>query len=325
VPLWERLSDLLPAEPQVASVPYLWDYEALRPVLLESAELIDEHEAERRVLVLENPGLEGQSAITESLFAGLQLIMPGEIAPSHRHTPAALRFILESNNAYTSVEGERVDMSPGDFIVTPSWSWHDHVSESTDPVVWLDVLDLPTVRALGPRFAEHHPENRVPERVAPGDSLFRYGMNMAPVGSTTSGPTSPLRYPYDTAREALEKLKGHSEWDACHGLKMEYVDPTTGSSALPTISAFLTLLPQGFKAKPYRTTEGIIYCVVEGCGKVAVGRGDDQTTFDYKPKDIFAVPCWRPHAFAATEETVLFSASDRAIQTKLGIWKESRG
>ena len=190
-------------------------------LLLESAKLIDEHEAERRVLVLENPGLEGQSAITESLFAGLQLIMPGEIAPSHRHTPAALRFILESDNAYTSVDGERVYMSPGDFIVTPSWSWHDHVSESNDPVVWLDVLDLPTVRALGPRFAEHYPHGRVPERVA--------------LGSTTTGQTSPLRYPYDRVREALEQLKEHSEWDTCHGLKREYVDPTTGSPAVPTI------------------------------------------------------------------------------------------
>ena len=101
-PLWERLAHLVTQEPEIDAVPYLWDYDDLRPVLLESADLISKEDAERRVLILENPGLSGQSAVTNTLFAGLQLIMPGEVAPSHRHTPSALRFIIESENAYTS-------------------------------------------------------------------------------------------------------------------------------------------------------------------------------------------------------------------------------
>jgi hypothetical protein len=76
--------------------------------------LITAREAERRVLVLENPGLRGASSITRTLYAGLQLILPGEVAPSHRHTQSALRFVLEGKGAYTAVDGERASMHPGD-------------------------------------------------------------------------------------------------------------------------------------------------------------------------------------------------------------------
>ncbi|HSG65705.1 MAG TPA: cupin domain-containing protein, partial [Gammaproteobacteria bacterium] len=145
-PLWQRLGSLLTPEPVVAARPQLWHYDGIRELLLESAALISAEEAERRVLILENVGLAGSSAITESLFAGLQLVMPGEIAPSHRHTPAALRLILEGAGAYTAVDGEKLPMRVGDFIVTPSWCWHDHGHEGSGPFVWLDVLDLPIVR-----------------------------------------------------------------------------------------------------------------------------------------------------------------------------------
>lgn len=324
-PLWERLADLLPAEPCVASVPYRWDYAALRDLLLESAALIAEDEAERRVLILENPGLPGSSAITEALFAGLQLIMPGEIAPAHRHSMGALRFILESDAAYTSVDGEPLPMARGDFIVTPSWTWHDHTHRGSRPVVWLDVLDLPAVRALGPRFAAHHPTGRPVGNVPSGQSLRRYGSNMRPVGGADGAWKSPLRYPYARAREAIAKLARQSELDAYDGIKLEYLNPTDGSAALPTLSAYLQLLPDGFEGRPYRTTEGLIYCVVEGRGTLRVGGGQDTLRFDYKPDDILAVPCWAPHAFTAERESVIFSASDRAIQVKLGLWREQRG
>src|SRR6201747_1779790 len=114
--------------------------------MLQAGNLITAKEAERRVLVLENPGLAGQYRITHSLFAGLQLIMPGEVAPAHRHTPSALRFIVEGEGAYTAVAGEKLPMKPGDFVVTPAWSWHDHGNHGTAPVVWLDGLDTPFAR-----------------------------------------------------------------------------------------------------------------------------------------------------------------------------------
>src|SRR5437667_12280799 len=125
-------------------------------MLIEAGSLITAKEAERRVLILQNPALREHSPprITHSLFAGLQLILPGEIAPSHRHTQSALRFIIEGEGAYTAVDGERTTMRPGDFVITPSWSWHDHGNETKEPMVWLDGLDIPIVRLLDASFAE---------------------------------------------------------------------------------------------------------------------------------------------------------------------------
>src|SRR5688572_20611466 len=125
-PLWEVLNRLVLQEPQPAAVAKLWKYDELRPLIMEGGRLITAKEAERRVLVLENPGLRGMSQITQSLYAGLQLILPGEVAPAHRRAAAALRFIVEGSGAYTAVEGERTMMHPGDFTLTPSWTYHDH-------------------------------------------------------------------------------------------------------------------------------------------------------------------------------------------------------
>lgn len=125
-PLWESLHHLVPKTPNPTCAPAYWNYQEIRPLLLKSGELIGAKEAIRRVLVLENPALRGQSSITSSLYAGLQLIMPGEVAPSHRHNQSALRFVVEGEGAFTAVDGERTAMRAGDFILTPQWRWHDH-------------------------------------------------------------------------------------------------------------------------------------------------------------------------------------------------------
>ena len=150
-------------------MPAIWKYEDVRADVMASGALISAEEAVRRVLILENPGLPGQASITQSLYAGLQLILPGEIAPSHRHTQSALRFIVEGRGAYTAVNGERTTMRPGDFIITPSWTWHDHgnadSADGGEPVVWLDGLDIPLLRFLDAGFAENYP--RPPSRHPP--------------------------------------------------------------------------------------------------------------------------------------------------------------
>ena len=142
-PLWTQYRAMLTPTPQGKARPYLWRYAELRPHLLRAGELISTREAERRVLMLMNPGLEGQAAATSTLFAGMQLILPGEIARAHRHSPSALRVVVEGCGAYTAVDGERCLMEPGDLILTPSWSWHDHGNQTTEPMIWLDGLDLP--------------------------------------------------------------------------------------------------------------------------------------------------------------------------------------
>ena len=180
--------------------------------------------------------MHGRHLATDALYAGLQLIMPGEFARTHRHTAAALRFIVEGENTYTAVAGERCYMRPGDFIVTPSWTWHDHRNESQEPTIWLDVLDVPLIRFLGAGFSEHYAGARVSDRRAARrqppplraesrfPSAFKRGAGASPV----------FAYPFDYAYEALEHLRAHSDWDACHGVKMEYIDPTTGGPAIPT-------------------------------------------------------------------------------------------
>ncbi|MSP96043.1 MAG: gentisate 1,2-dioxygenase [Betaproteobacteria bacterium] len=321
-PLWEVLHALVPPEPHSGCVPSLWKYEDIRPFILESGRLITAMEAIRRVLILENPGLRGQSAITRSLYCGLQLILPGEIAPSHRHTQSALRFIVEGAGAYTAVDGERTTMHPGDFIITPAWTWHDHGNPGNEPVVWMDGLDIQILQFFGAQFMETFTEDVQPVSKNAGDSTVRYGNNMVPLGPVPVSKTSPIfNYPYGRSRETLEQLSHNQDADACHGWKMQFINPLTGGFAMPTIGAFIQLLPRGFRSGPYRSTDGTIYSVVEGAGTVHIG----DCSFTFAPRDTFVVPSWQPLRFETQDETVLFSYSDRPAQVALGLLRELRG
>src|SRR4051794_35550093 len=215
-PLWEKLHHLVTAEPQSPCGPHVWHYREVRPHLMQAGGLISAMEATRRVLILENPGFPDQATITGSLFAGLQLILPGEVAPAHRLTQSALRFVIEGSGAYTAVDGERTEMHPGDFVITPSWTWHDHGHDhghesnsntGGEPVVWLDGLDIPIVRLLNASFAEPGAADVQPVTRAEGDSLARYGNNLLPVDWKPAVKTSPVfNYPYARTREALAAL-----------------------------------------------------------------------------------------------------------------------
>ncbi len=318
-PLWDVLGDLVIAEPRTPCVPAFWRYDAVRPHVLEAGRLVTAKEAERRVLVLENPGLRGQSCITRTLFCGLQLIMPGEVAPTHRHTQTALRFVVEGEGAYTAVDGERTTMRPGDFIITPSGAWHDHGNPGREPVIWMDGLDIPLIRHLDAGFAQRHPEETQPVRRAEGDALARYGANMVPLDYEPASRTSPLfAYPYARSRAALDALRRDGQLHAAHGIKMQYVNPATGGYPMPTIAAFIQLLPGGFAGRPHRSTDGTVFTVVEGRGQSVVGN----ETFDWGPRDIFVVPAWTAVRHAAAEDAVLFSFSDRPVQKVLGLWRE---
>jgi len=318
-PLWEVLGAIIPPEPRPGAVPVLWHYDDLRPLLLEAGRLLTEKEAERRVLILENPGLRGQSKVTGSLYIGLQLILPGEVARCHRHATSALRFVLEGEGGYTAVEGERTVMHPGDFILTPSWTYHDHGNPSDGPMVWLDGLDIPIVNLFDTSFAEHYPGEVQPNTIPYGDSLMRYGANMLPVDYTPARLSSPIfNYPYSRSREALEQLGRNGPPHASHGIKMRYVNPATGGYTMPTIGAFMQLLPAGFSGTPYRQTDATIHVVVEGEGRTRVGA----TAYDWRPRDIFVVPSWAPVAHEAQKDAVLFSLSDRPAQQALGLWRE---
>jgi len=319
-PLWEVLAKIIPPAPTPETVPVLWRYDELRPLLMEAGRLLTAKEAERRVVVLENPGVRGQSKITQSLYSGLQMILPGEIAVCHRHAASALRFVIEGTGAYTAVEGERTTMHPGDFILTPSWTYHDHGNPGDAPVVWLDGLDVPIVNMFDSSFFERHPDEQQANTIPEGDSLARYGADMLPVdytpGRTTASPI--FNYPYERSRAALAELQRHGPVHACHGTKLRYVNPATGGYPMPTIGAFLQLLPKGFRGQPYRATDATVFSAVEGTGRSHVG---DQT-FDWGPRDVFVAPSWCSVSHEADREAVVFSFSDRPAQQALGLWRE---
>ncbi|HUL93671.1 MAG TPA: cupin domain-containing protein [Burkholderiales bacterium] len=294
-PLWERVMRL---EPGTAARPAIWRWSDSCPLLLRACELITAKQAERRVIMLENPALAGTTFITPSLYAGLQAILPGEIAPTHRHTPNALRFLVEGEGAYTAIDGERVMMKPGDFVVTPGWAWHDHGNTGDRPVVWLDGLDLALANLFGAHFREDYPEERQGATHVKSDSL--------------------LSYPYERTRAALERLSKSGDPHPSHGWKLRYLHPGTRDDPFPTMAAFMQWLPKGFSGRDYRSTDGAVYCVVEGRGSVAIGA----VQFEIAPHDVFVVPSWEVHRFSAATDCVIFSYSDRAAQEALGFWRE---
>lgn len=319
--LWTVMGALITPEPTSPCVPFGWRFGEIRDAMIEAGGLITAKEAERRVLILENPGLRGQSKITTSLYAGVQMVLPGEIAPAHRHSQSALRFVIEGKGAHTAVSGERTNMDVGDFVITPSGAWHDHGNETDHPMFWLDGLDIPIVQFFDASFVEHHNADAQQITRPVGDALARYGANMLPVDSKPGGITTPIfSYPYDRSREALEQLRKAEEWDACHGIKMRYVNPETGGHAMPTIGAFLQLLPKGFRTAPYRSTDATVFTPVEGRGRSRIG----EVSIEWGPKDVFVVPSWRPVVHEADEDAVLFSYSDRPVHEKLGFFREHR-
>jgi gentisate 1,2-dioxygenase len=322
-PLWEVMADLITATPDTPAVPVRWRFPEVRPFLTRAGELITAREAERRVLVLENPAFRGRAAITHTLYAGLQLILPGETAPVHRHSQAALRFVMEGDGAYTTVNGVRAEMHVGDLILTPSWTWHSHGNDTDRPMVWLDGLDVPMVAAFDAGFSEregvaHHvsaarglkddvPANAYPETLRP----VRRSAGIARAGAH-------FVYPHSQWREALHRMTRTEALDAHDGFRMEFVNPADSGAVMPTISAFCQLVPKGVSLKPLRATDGSVYVVTEGEGRGSIG---DQS-WDLAQGDIFVVPSWSPRAFAATRDLVLFSFSDRAAQQSLALWRE---
>jgi gentisate 1,2-dioxygenase len=283
--------------------------------------LITAREAERRVLILENPGLRGQSCITPSLYAGLQLILPGEVAPAHRHTQTALRLVIDGEGAYTAVDGERTTMRRGDFIITPPWTWHDHGNPGNQPVVWLDGLDIPLVRFLTAGFAQKSEAESQAETRPEGDAAARYGNNLLPLDYAPA-PAEPTRlfvYPYAKTRESLLAIsRGVAE--PHFGYKLRYVNPATGASPMATMGAFAQRIPKGFETRPYRSTDGTVYVCLEGGGEVRMS----SESHAFEENDVFVVPGWTTLQLRAKEDTILFSYSDRPVQQALGLWREDK-
>jgi gentisate 1,2-dioxygenase len=315
------MKNVVTKEPVTRVVPHVWRYADVKSLVMESGGLISAEEALRRVLILENPAMHGESKATNTLFASIQMILPGEVAPAHRHVSSAIRFVLDGEGAYTSVEGEKAFMSPGDFVITANWAPHDHGNPSKKPMLWLDVLDFPAVNFFEASFADY-PDNEMqnPTR-GDGDSAAFYAMGVLPDGAPTHLNRSPvINYTYARTRPILDRLKKSGEVDKRHGARVHYVNPVNGGPVLPTMGASLALFPKGFKGAPYRSTDGTIFVCTEGGGTTKVG----DTELGWGVNDVFVVPPWKHYSHHPAKESVLFSISDRPAQEALGIWREDK-
>jgi gentisate 1,2-dioxygenase len=320
-PLWEVLAALVTPAPRTPAIPAAWSFDRIRPMLMEAGELITAAEAERRVLILENPAMPGQSRITQTLYAGLQLILPREVAPAHRHAQNALRFIMDGDGAFTALDGERAYMHRHDLILTPGLLWHDHGNETEQPMIWLDGLDIPLVQMLDASFVEHREDRGAWPTTRPaGDARVRWGRNLRPVRhDRTPGQANPLFiYPFAEWRDTLEVLRRSEDPHPHDAYLMEFTNPIDGGPVMATISAFARLVPAGFVTKPSRATDGMIHVVVEGSGSMKI----DAANFRLTPGTIVVSPSWSERVIDASEDLVLFSYSDRATQQKLSIWRE---
>ena len=322
-PLWTVQEQALVSEPRSKAVPHLWRWEELRPQALRAGQLIGTQDAERRVLMLLNPGLAGRTATTNSLFSGLQVVMPGESARAHRHTPAALRFIIESEGGYTTVDGDRIPMQPGDLVLTPNWTWHDHGNDTGSPMVWLDGLDIPLVHLLESVFYEPYPEDVQPVTQPTDTTLLKYGAGaLVPAWETSLSSHSPLmHYPWEQTRGALHRLAPEVEGSPYDGVVLEYTNPTTGGPAFPTMACHAQLLRPGESTKAHRHTSSTIYHVVEGLGHSIVS-GE---RLQWGSKDVFCVPGWTYHEHvnnSASEAAVLFSFTDLPVLRSLSLLRE---
>jgi gentisate 1,2-dioxygenase len=318
-PLWKVMASVVTKEPVTHAAPVVWHFDDIKRLVMESGGLITAEEAERRVLILENPSLKGQSKATNTLFAGVQMILPGEVAPAHRHVSSAIRFVLDGDGAYTAVEGEKSFMSPGDFVITANWAPHDHGNTSDKPMLWLDVLDFPQVNFFEASFAEQFGAATQSTSRADGDSLAFYGSGVLPDGTPARPKSSPvINYTYKRTRPIIERMLKAGDIDKRHGARVRYANPINGGPVLPTMGANLAMFPAGFKGESYRATDGTIFVCAEGKGTTTV----DGKVMEWGPWDVFVVPPWKRYFHTTEKQSVLFSISDRPSQEALGIWRE---
>jgi gentisate 1,2-dioxygenase len=298
--------------------PCLWSGAELRELMTWATELVQPGpDAERRVISLQGPG-------HGTLTAAVQMVLPGEVAPSHRHTPAAIRFILEGRGAATIVNGEPCVMTPGDLVLTPAWSWHGHINEADGPMMWMDGLDAPLVNALGAGFRfEEYPEGGIqPSSKAQGDSYKRYGAaHLRPLWGRESQNVSPLMvYPWAQTEEALQNL---AKIDASpfDDVAMEYTNPVTGGHVMPTIACCIQLLRPGIRTQAHRHTASGFYHVFRGRGRSIL----DGVSYEWTAGDYLRLPpqVWHEHENAsATEDAILFSISDAPVSEALNLYFE---
>jgi gentisate 1,2-dioxygenase len=342
VQFWEQRADIELLQPRAKAVPYRWQWNDIEPRLRVASKTVPIEECERRALVFANPGLDGKPYITHTLFAAYSLYNPGELAPVHRHTPSASRFVLEGDGGFTTVQGEKISMARGDLILTPTGAWHDHGNDGSEPVIWVDVLNVPLVESLNATMFEFDYEETDPNshngalakrpvqtvRLPAGHSQNLYAAGgLKPVfvqharGTTEHSPM--FVYKWEATREALHRLRDY-DGSPYEGIILEYIDPTSGNTVMPSMSFRSQMLRKGEETKVHRRMSSTAYVCLEGSGVTQVG----DVRLEWGRNDVFAVPSWAWHNHKNTGpgDAVLYSVTDEPAMRKLGLFRhEQRG
>jgi gentisate 1,2-dioxygenase len=311
-PLWE-IAQAHQASDETAP-PALWPWRTMRPLIERAVALTSPAAAERRVLSLIDPqAREGEFHTITNLNAGLQIILPGEVARPHRHSPDALRFVLEGDGAVTRVDGKLAPMMRGDLVLTPGWCWHEHWHEGDGKIVWLDVLNVHTHLHLGTFVFEPGPPHDVP--VLPPDEAFAFA-NVVP-DLPPGGPSPVFRYPLAAARAALDAAPPARDGSR----RVRYVNPQNGGPVMPLLDCYLVRLDPGTPTLPFQTSAHAVCAVVEGRGASTVGT----TAFSWEPNDIFSLPSQTAVVHRAAEPSYLFVVTDRELYRRLDLLVETYG
>lgn len=305
--------------PKPAGQGKVWRWPDVAALLDEACTVMTESLTARRSLMFVNPGLPRGS--THTIAMGVQMILPGETAWTHRHSIAALRFTIEGGTQlYSVVDGEPCMMETHDLVLTPGWTWHDHHNESSKRCAWLDVLDVPLMITLNQAFYEPYGEERQPLR-NDGEAQARRHGPYRPVWESIPTGRVPVRYPWAEMEARLRAVADTCDGSPFDGVALEYTNPITGGPTLPTLTCWASWIKPGQKLARHRRTSSAVYHVVRGQGRAQVG--DNELTFG--PRDSFCVPNWAWHSIENTnphEELVLFSVHDIPFLRTLGLYRE---
>jgi gentisate 1,2-dioxygenase len=319
VPLWPSLRGVLPPQiPTRQTKPTHWAYADIKPLLLKAGELTPIEKAERRVLVLANPGhtLEKMQA-SAALYLGMQLLLPGEWAPSHRHTPNAVRMVVEGEGAWTTVDGEKCPMSRGDLILTPTGRWHEHGHDGNEPVIWLDVLDLPLMYTL--EVSYHLNGGRQDVKPGRGDKVHAHGgLVPSPVFGRSGKRYPMLRYPWADAKAALLAIA--DDQPGLAHVQFTYTNPETGEDAENVLGFHALMLRPGQTLALPARSPACVYHAIEGRARVSVAGH----AFDLKEADTCCMPGYTPTTLtnaSASEPAFLFIADESPLHRKLGVYE----
>jgi len=309
--LWTQAGDLMPSRPRSRAAAWLWRWDTVLALAAEAGQAVPVGRGgERRALALANPGLGGLPFATPTLWGAMQYLNARESARAHRHTAAAIRFVLQGQGVWTTVNGEPCPMSRGDLVLTPSMTWHEHHSGADEPMVWFDGLDLPLVNGLDAGFFEPAGEDYLDTAGGPAPSrsaaLYAHPGLLPDVRPDTDRHSPLMVYRREHTERALAAVAGATgRGDA----EVRFVDPVHGRDALPTMRCAMRRLEAGRRTPTARTVGSSIILVFSGHGQTVI----DGYSFRWGPGDTLAVPSWCAVDHESADTAELFVLSDAPV------------